>query len=38
MADHGGGYVGMEYTGEIYSKTQERDMLDSIFSCYLSIH
>lgn len=37
MADHGG-YVGMEYTGEIYSKTQERDMLYSIFSSHLSIH
>lgn len=37
MADHGG-YVGMEYTGEIYSKAQERDILYSIFSSHLSIH
>lgn len=37
MADHGG-YVGMEYTGEIYSKIQERDLLYSVFSSNLAIH
>lgn len=37
MADHGG-YVGMEYTGQIYTKTQERDILYSIFSSNLAIH
>ena len=37
MADHGG-YVGMEYTGEIYNKTQERDLLYSVFSSNLAIH
>jgi hypothetical protein len=37
MADHGG-YVGMEYTGEIYTKTQERDLLYSVFSSNLAIH
>lgn len=37
MADHGG-YVGMEYTGEIYKKTQERDLLYSVFSSNLAIH
>lgn len=36
MADHGG-YVGMEYTGEIYTKIQERDLLYSVFSSNLAI-
>ena len=37
MADHGG-FVGMEYTGEIYTKTQDRDLLYSVFSSNLAIH
>ncbi len=37
MADHGG-YVGMEYTGQIYTKSQDRDILYSIFSSNLAIH
>jgi hypothetical protein len=37
MADHGG-FVGMEYSRQIYSKTQDRDKIYSIFSSQLSIH
>lgn len=37
MADHGG-FVGLEYTGEIYTKNQERDILYSVFSSNLAIH
>ncbi|MEZ4859141.1 MAG: sulfatase-like hydrolase/transferase [Flavobacteriaceae bacterium] len=37
MADHGG-FVGMEYTNQIYEKTQDRDIIYSIFSSQLSIH
>ena len=37
MADHGG-FVGMEYTNQIYTKTQDRDLIYSIFSSILAIH
>ncbi|MCW9036287.1 MULTISPECIES: hypothetical protein [Altibacter] len=37
MADHGG-FVGMEYTNQIYTKTQDRDLIYSIFTSQLSIH
>ncbi len=37
MADHGG-FVGMEYTGQIYNKTQDRDIVNSIFTSTLTIH
>lgn len=37
MADHGG-YVGLEYTGAIYTKNQDRDILYSVFSSNLAIH
>ena len=37
MADHGG-FVGMDYTREIYTKTQNRDIIYSIFSSQLAIH
>ena len=37
MADHGG-FVGMEYTGQIYNKTQDRDLVYSIFTSTLAIH
>ena len=37
MADHGG-FVGMEYTNQIYTKTQDRDLIHSIFSSTLAIH
>ena len=37
MADHGG-FVGMEYTLQTYTKTQDRDLIYSIFSSNLSIH
>ena len=37
MADHGG-YVGLEHTGEAYTKTQDRDILYSIFSSNLAVH
>jgi hypothetical protein len=36
-ADHGGS-VGFEYSRMIYTKTQERDLVYSIFSSQLSIH
>lgn len=36
MGDHGG-FVGMDYTHQIYEKTQERDIILSIFSSQLSI-
>lgn len=36
MGDHGG-FVGMDYTNQIYVKTQERDLVHSIFSSQLSI-
>ncbi len=36
MGDHGG-FVGMDYTHQIYVKTQERDIVHSIFSSQLSI-
>ena len=37
MADHGG-FVGLEYTKQIYYKTEDRDIIYSIFSSQLSIH
>ncbi|MEZ4859142.1 MAG: sulfatase-like hydrolase/transferase [Flavobacteriaceae bacterium] len=37
LSDHGG-FVGMEYTEQIYTKTQDRNTLNSIFSSQLSIH
>ncbi len=37
MADHGG-YVGLDYTGQIYNKTEDRDLIYSMFSSQLSIH
>lgn len=37
MADHGG-FVGFEYTNQIYTKTQDRDLIHSIFSSTLAIH
>jgi len=37
VADHGG-FVGMEYSKQIYYKTQDRDKIYSIFSSQLSIH
>ena len=36
-ADHGG-FVGMEYTRQIYRKTQDRDLIYSMFSSLLAIH
>lgn len=36
LGDHGG-FVGMDYTHQIYNKTQDRDIIYSIFSCQLSI-
>ena len=36
MADHGG-FVGMEYTNQTYKKTEDRDLIYSIFSSQLSI-
>ncbi len=36
-ADHGGS-VGFDYSREIYKKTQERDLIYSMFSSQLSIH
>src|SRR5690606_9901564 len=36
MADHGG-YVGMDYTQEVYKKTNDRDFVYSIFGAMLSI-
>ncbi len=35
--DHGG-FVGMDYTQEIYTKTQDRDRIYSMFSTILAIH
>ncbi len=37
MSDHGG-FVGMEYTNQIYTKTEDRDIIYSIFSSILAIH
>ena len=37
MADHGG-YVGMDYAQETETKTQDRDLIYSIFSSLLAIH
>lgn len=37
MADHGG-YVGMDYAQETAIKTQDRDLIYSMFSSQLSIH
>ena len=37
LADHGG-FVGMDYTEQIYNKTQDRDIIYSMFSSQLSIH
>lgn len=36
MGDHGG-FVGLDYTNQIYEKTQDRDKVYSIFSSQLSI-
>ena len=36
MADHGG-FVGFDYTNRIYTKTQDRDLIYSIFSSQFSI-
>jgi len=37
MADHGG-FVGFEYTQQIYQQIDDRDLIYSIFSSQLSIH
>jgi hypothetical protein len=37
MADHGG-FVGMDFTGQAYIKTQDRDKIYSIFTSILAIH
>ncbi|MDX1463505.1 MAG: hypothetical protein R3359_10640 [Marinirhabdus sp.] len=37
MADHGG-FVGMEYTNQSYSKMTDRDKIYSVFSSILSVH
>ena len=37
MADHGG-FVGFDYSQEIYRKTQDRDLIYSIFSSQFSVH
>ena len=37
MADHGG-FVGLEYTGQIYEKTEDPLVIRSIFSSILAIH
>ena len=37
MADHGG-FVGMENTYQIYNKTQNKDIINSIFTSTLAIH
>ncbi len=37
LSDHGG-YVGLEYAIEMYTKTEDRDVLYSIFGSILSIH
>ena len=37
MADHGG-FVGMDYTLQTYKKTQERDIIYSIFSTKMAVH
>ncbi|WP_299216499.1 hypothetical protein [uncultured Dokdonia sp.] len=37
MADHGG-FVGLESTKQMHTKTQDRDLLYSIFSSNLAIH
>jgi len=37
MADHGG-FVGMEFTNQTYMKTQDKDIIYSIFSSTLAIH
>ncbi len=37
LADHGG-FVGLDYTEEIYKKTQNKDLIHSMFSSQLSIH
>lgn len=37
MADHGG-FVGMENTYQVYNKTQNRDLIYSVFSSTLAIH
>ena len=36
MADHGG-FVGFDHTGRIYEKTEDRDLIYSIFSSMLAI-
>lgn len=36
MADHGG-YVGMDYTQEVYKKNSDQDFVNSIFAAMLSI-
>jgi hypothetical protein len=37
MSDHGG-YVGMEYTDQTFTKSQDRDLIYSVFSSILAIH
>jgi hypothetical protein len=37
MADHGG-FVGMDYTGDSYTKNLDPDFVNSIFSTVLAIH
>lgn len=37
MADHGG-FVGFDYTGQVFTKTQDRDLLHSVFSINLAVH
>ncbi len=36
LADHGG-FVGFDYTNQIYTKTKDRDLIYSIFSSQLSV-
>ena len=37
LADHGG-YVGLNYAGEMYKKMTDEDLINSIFTAQLSIH
>lgn len=37
MADHGG-FVGMDYTSQVFTKSQDRDLLHSVFSVNLAVH
>jgi len=37
MADHGG-FVGLEYTGDTYTKNENPDFVNSVFSSMMAIH